>query len=74
MKSARIIFFALILLAMLASVMACIGGGGGGGGGGNGTPQPILGDDVTATYGAELFHQQLTAIARDQVTPAAQQP
>jgi len=60
MKAARILFLALIILSMLVSIVACIGSGGGGGGDGDGTS----GDEATAAYGAEQFHQQLTAISQ----------
>lgn len=74
MKSARILFFALIIAAMLLSIVACISGGGGDGGGGTSQPEALRGEDATATYGADMFHLQLTAMARDQATPAAQAP
>ncbi len=77
MKSARYAVIILIIVCVFLSMAACIISGGGGGGGGSGTPQPavVSGDDVTATYGADMFHEQLTAISRDRlVTPAVQNP
>ena len=70
--SARYMLLALILLlAMMACV--CSGGGGDGGGTGNSSrSSSVSANDITATYGAELFHEQLTAIAQE--TPAAQAP
>lgn len=50
----------LVILILAMAALAC-GGGGSGGGSGNGTGDQ--GADVTATYGAEMFHAQLTAMA-----------
>ena len=77
MKSARYAVIILIIAWVFLSMAACIITGGGGDGSGSGTPQPVVvsGDDVTATYGADQFHEQLTAISRDRfVTPEAQAP
>jgi hypothetical protein len=76
MRKARYALIILIIVWVFLSMIACIISGGGGGGG-SGTPQPYLAssDDVTATYGADMFHEQLTAISRDRfITPAAQYP
>ncbi|MFM8323206.1 MAG: hypothetical protein ACKOC5_20025 [Chloroflexota bacterium] len=53
---------ALILLALFLAITACTSGGGGSGGqdGSQTTPSAF---DVTATYGAQQFRAQLTAIA-----------
>lgn len=48
----------LAVVVLMAAMLACGGGGGGGTGGG------VSSDNVTATYGAEEFHAQLTALAR----------
>lgn len=76
MKAARHLFLIVILVFMFLSVGACIitGGDGGGGTEGSSSAGSITGDDATATYGAEQFHLQLTAISRDQMTPAADAP
>jgi len=75
MKAARHLFLVVILVFVLMSVVACIVTGGGGGGTGDSSAvKSVTGDDATATYGAEQFHLQLTAIARDQMTPAAGAP
>jgi hypothetical protein len=75
MKAARHLFVIIILLFILMSIVACIITGGGGGGTDNSSARgSISGDDATATYGAEQFHLQLTAISRDQMTPAADAP
>jgi hypothetical protein len=59
MRAARIL---LIVLLLAGAMLACLGGGGGGG---NTNPGGSLGGDgATATYGAEQFHIQLTAISR----------
>jgi hypothetical protein len=74
MKGARYAVIILIVVWVFVSMAACIITGGGGG---SGTPAPavVSGDDVTATYGADLFHEQLTAIARDRLaTPEAHAP
>jgi hypothetical protein len=75
MKAARHLFLIVILVFVLMSIVACIVTGGGGGGTDNSSVAgSITGDDATATYGAEQFHLQLTAISRDQMTPAAGVP
>lgn len=48
----------LIVLVLLVASLACISGGGGGGGGAD----PA---DITATFGAQQFHAQLTAQAQN---------
>jgi hypothetical protein len=56
----------LIILVLALAAISCIGGGGGGGDGNNGDAgrtEETISADVTATYGAEQFHIQLTAIA-----------
>lgn len=57
MKAARIL---LIVLILAGAVMACITGGGGDTDPAGSGPSAA---DVTATYGAEQFHTQLTAQA-----------
>jgi hypothetical protein len=75
MKAARHLFLALILVLMLLSIVACLITGGGGGDTNNSSVAgSVSGEDATATYGAEQFHLQLTAISRDQMTPAAGAP
>lgn len=70
--TARII---LILIILILATVACVGGGEGYESNSAGTPQAdIFGisiqatqsADVTATYGAEQFHLQLTAIAEQE--------
>lgn len=46
----------LIILSLLFGAMACIKTGGG-----DGTPVPS--SNITATYGAEQFHLQLTCVS-----------
>jgi hypothetical protein len=66
--TARII---LIILILAVAALACVGGGGGDGGVArdgsqlinSSNSQDIGSADATATYGAEQFHIQLTAIA-----------
>jgi hypothetical protein len=75
MKAARHLFLVVILVFVLMSIGACLITGGGGGGTDNSSVAgSVSGDDATATYGAEQFHLQLTAISRDQMTPAAGAP
>jgi hypothetical protein len=75
MKAARHLFLIVILVFVLLSIAACIITGGGGGGTDNSSAVgSIRGDDATATYGAEQFHLQLTAISHDLVAPAAGAP
>jgi hypothetical protein len=73
MKAARHLFLWVILVFVLLSIVACIVTGGGGTDNSSAVGS-ISGDDATATYGAEQFHLQLTAISRDQMTPAADVP
>jgi hypothetical protein len=62
----------LIILILALAALACVRGGGGDGGVAkdgslsvnNNTPQDMWSADATATYGAEQFHIQLTAIAQ----------
>ena len=71
-NSARYI---LLVLILLLAMIACVGSGWGGDRGRSGNSSrssSISAYDITATYGSELFHEQLTAIA--QTTPAAQSP
>ena len=49
----------LIVLILAFATLACVGGGGGEGSGAQATSQAA---GVTATYGSEQYHQQLTAI------------
>lgn len=59
------ILLGILLLALAA--FACIGGGGDGNEGESSSPQEAQTTptpDATATYGAEQFHLQLTAIAQ----------
>jgi hypothetical protein len=75
MKAARHLFLIFILAFFLVAIAAGIMIGGDGG---------IMidssavgstsGEDATATYGAEQFHLQLTAVSRDQITPAVGVP
>jgi hypothetical protein len=69
MKLARRLLLVLLISLVLLSMVACIVGGGGGG---DVTPgdDDILPEDLTATFGAEVFSAQLTAIAVEQATPA----
>jgi hypothetical protein len=60
----------LILLILALAMLACVDGGNGGTTG-NGTPAVdnsgalnVQAADATATYGAEQFYIQLTAVAR----------
>ena len=69
-KATARIFLIILILALAA--LACVGGGGGDGSVArdgsqliiNNTSQEILSANATATYGAEQFHIQLTAIAQ----------
>ena len=71
--TARIV---LIILILALAAMSCIGGGGGDKGGVNGSAsntnggssqiQATMAADATATFGAEQFHLQLTAIAGEE--------
>jgi hypothetical protein len=62
----------LIILILAFAALACVGGGGGDGGVArdgsqlinNNASQEVWSADATATYGAEQFHIQLTAIAQ----------
>ena len=62
----------LIILILALAALACVGGGGDRGGvSGNGSPaadnngaQDTQSANATATYGAEQFHIQLTAVAQ----------
>jgi len=63
----------LIILILAMAALAC-GGGGGGGGGGSGDGDETqsaetISADATATFGAEQFHAQLTAVAQPQSQP-----
>lgn len=65
-RTARIL---LVILLLAMASMACITGGGGGDGGDNGdviATQQAEADalDATATFGAQVFEAQLTAIAQ----------
>jgi len=73
MKAARHLFLIVLLVFVLMSIGACIVTGGGSTDNSS-VVGSITGDDATATYGAEQFHLQLTAISRDQMTPAAGAP
>ena len=55
-KAARYLLLVLVIALMLAS---CITGRG------DSANTVISPDDITATYGAQEFHAQLTAIARE---------
>ncbi|OGO39210.1 MAG: hypothetical protein A2W35_16945 [Chloroflexi bacterium RBG_16_57_11] len=69
-KATARIFLIVLILALAA--LACVGGGGGDGGVAsdgsrlinNTTSQEFSSANATATYGAEQFHIQLTAIAQ----------
>jgi hypothetical protein len=60
----------LIILILALAAISCVGGGGGEGGSGGSSGSGGEDSDVspeadaTATYGAEQFHIQLTAIAQ----------
>lgn len=61
----------LIILVLALAAMSCVGGGGDGGTTGDGSSAvnnnnslDAQSANATATYGAEQFHIQLTAIAR----------
>jgi hypothetical protein len=63
------IFLIIVILALVA--LACVGGGRGDGGVAsdgtrfiNNTSQQLSSANATATFGAEQFHIQLTAIAQ----------
>ena len=73
MKAARHLFLIFIVVFVLMSIVACIVTGGGGTDSSS-VAGSVTGDDATATFGAEQFHLQLTAISRDQMTPAAGAP
>lgn len=70
----RAICLLLILMVLSLALIAC---GDGTSNGGNGSLQesqtnhPGSIADATATFGAREFHIQLTAIAQQEVTPAA---
>lgn len=53
----------LIILVLAFATLACVGGGGGEGSG-SGSSATTEAAGVTATYGAEQYHQQLTAVAQ----------
>ncbi len=57
----------LICLILAAAALACVNGGDGNSSSTNGSVSgnniSVYGPDATATYGAEQFHLQLTAIA-----------
>jgi hypothetical protein len=68
MKAAKLwLILILIISLFLFSLVACSWGNGSNPGGrsGESTPQPLgmLAYNLTATYGADQFHAQLTAIA-----------
>jgi ABC-type oligopeptide transport system substrate-binding subunit len=77
--SRRTLICILLLLIMLATLAtACIDGSGGAGGkneaSANSTPVPqyiqaTLSADATATFGAQEFYAQLTAIAEEKNRP-----
>jgi hypothetical protein len=71
-KSARYLLLSLILIIVVLACICSVGGGDKGGSGGSPQASPISGGDLTATFGAEMFHAQLTAIAEG--TPTAQAP
>jgi len=52
----------LIILVLFLATISCIGGGGGDDGGSL-KVQATTSANVTATFGAEQFHLQLTAIS-----------
>jgi hypothetical protein len=62
----------LAILLLVLATLACIGGGAGDGNSSNVEGTPLPGDQAqgispvqaTATYGADQFHLQLTAIAQ----------
>lgn len=71
MKRVRQLLLIVLIASMFLSILACIitdGGGDRREGNPDGTPAPasLTSEQITATYGAELFHLQLTAIMRDQ--------
>lgn len=72
MKGARYLLVVLIILFTLATSVACISIEE------NGWVENGSNDNsgyfVTATYGAEMYHAQLTAIAVQAATPAAYSP
>jgi len=70
--SARLFFRLLLIAAVLSGIsMACLSGGGDGSSGGGAETQSAeaIAAGATATFGAEQFHAQLTAIAQPQVQP-----
>jgi hypothetical protein len=71
MKEARRLLLIVLIASIILSILACIiieGGGDRREDNPDGTPAPanLTGEQTTATYGAELFRLQLTAIERDQ--------
>lgn len=72
MKEARRLLLLIFIASMFLSIVACIiitdGGGDRRADNPEGTPTPanLTSEQITATYGAELFRLQLTAIGRDQ--------
>lgn len=75
MKAARHLFLIFIFVFFLMAIAVGVLTGGDGGVTVNSSAVgSITGEDATATYGAEQFHLQLTAVSRDQVTPAAGVP
>lgn len=74
-RSARIALSVLLVLAALASTLALCDWGDGNGTNGQTNVQQepkaimTLAADATATYGAEQFHIQLTAISEESQTP-----
>jgi hypothetical protein len=71
MKAARYALLILVLILVIGSILACIGGGGGDSWQ-NASSGSSSGYFATATYGAEIFHVQLTAISAE-TTPESYQ-
>jgi hypothetical protein len=77
MKAAKLILILMIILSfLLFSLVACNWGDGGnyGGRSGKSTPQPRgdLAYELTAAYGADQFHAQLTSIAGSRLVGKSQ--
>jgi hypothetical protein len=71
MKGARYFLVIVIILLVMSSIMSCAAIGSSAGDNDlNGVP----GYYATATYGAEMYHAQLTAIAEEPSSPAVYAP
>lgn len=75
MKLARFLLVSLVFVLVAAICVSLILGSGKGNEVKR-TPGPVTltADDITATFGADRFHQQLTAIATEQATASVPAP